>query len=488
MSAAKIVVGILAALFYGTVCRAHVGSPDVFFEGDAGPYKLLVAIRPPTVIPGIAQVEVRSLSDDVRTIRVLPLPLSGDGAKFPPTPDITRRSVDDPNFFTGTLWMMAFGSWQVRVEAEGAKGKGQLSVPVPAIASNTLGMQSKLGAALFAAMLFLVFGLVSIVGAGVREAKLEPGNPVQPQVRKRSYVVMAASAVSFAAVLSAGSRWWSSEADAYRSKVYKPLEMSASLQMPQRLTLQLKDPGWLSFRQLDDLVPDHGHPMHLFLIRVPDMDRMWHLHPEPGEAGIFTVDLPSVPAGRYKMFGDIVHRNGLAETAVTETTLPDVNGRELSGDDSSASAAPFSQGAKDSTVSELPGGFRMVWLRDSGPLLSKKMSLFRFRLEDAAGKPAPELQNYMGMAGHAEFVRDDAGVFAHVHPAGSVSMAALELTKTNSMPVGMMHSVDGMRMPEAVSFPYGFPTAGRYRIFVQMKHAGKVDTGVFDVHVLDLSE
>ena len=485
MFAAKIVSSILTALFCGAACHAHVGSPDVFFEGDAGPYKLLVAIRPPTVIPGVAQVEVRSLSGDVRTIRVLPLPLSGDGAKFPPTADTTQRSAGDPNFFTGTLWMMAFGSWQVRVEAEGTKGKGQLSVPVPAVASNTRGMQSKLGAALFGVMLFLVFGLVSIVGAGVREATLEPGLSAQPRVRKRSYIVMAVSAVGFASILWAGGRWWTFEADAYRSKIYKPLELGAFLQMPDRLTLQLKDPGWLSLRRLDDLTPDHGHLMHLFLIRAPGMDRMWHLHPEQGEAGMFTVDLPSVPAGRYKLFADIVHKNGLAETAVTEMAVPDIAGRELSGDDSSASAASLPQALNDSTISELPGGFQMIWLRDSDPALSKKMSLFRFRLEDATGKPAPELQNYMGMAGHAEFVRDDAGVFAHVHPAGSVSMAALELTKTDFMPMGMVHSMEGMRMPETVSFPYGFPTAGRYRIFVQMKHAGKVDTGVFDVHVLD---
>ena len=482
VSAVRAFSGILA-LWWVTACYAHVGSPDVFYEGDAGPYKLLVAIRPPTVIPGIAQVEVRSLSGDVQTIRVLPLPLTGDGAKFPPSPDVTQRSADDPNFFTGTLWMMAFGSWQVRVEAEGPKGKGELSVPVPAVASNTLGMQSKLGAALFGAMLFLVFGLVSIVGAGVRKAKLEPGHSVQPQVRKRSYIVMAVSAAGFAAMLWAGSRWWTFEADAYRSKVYKSLGMTVALQMPNRLTLELKDPGWLSLRKLDDLVPDHGHPMHLFLIRMPQMDRMWHLHPDQGETGMFTADLPSIAAGRYRLFADIVHENGLAETAVVETAVPDIAGRELAGDDSSAVAAPLPQAGNDTTVSQLPGGFRMVWLREPGSVWSKKMSLFRFRLEDAAGRPATDLQNYMGMAGHAEFVRGDASVFAHVHPAGSVPMAALELIKTDGMPMAMTHSMEPTHMPETVSFPYGFPKPGRYRIFVQMKHAGKVDTGVFDVQV-----
>jgi hypothetical protein len=46
----------------------------------------------------------------------------------------------------------------------------------------------------------------------------------------------------------------------------------------------------------------------------------------------------------------------------------------------------------------------------------------------------------------------------------------------------------GMPMPAAslepqVSFPYGFPKAGEYRIFVQIKRAGQIETGVFDAHV-----
>jgi hypothetical protein len=48
--------------------------------------------------------------------------------------------------------------------------------------------------------------------------------------------------------------------------------------------------------------------------------------------------------------------------------------------------------------------------------------------------------------------------------------------------------MEGMKMskdsvPNAVQFPYGFPSAGRYRIFVQMKHGSTVETGVFDAHV-----
>ena len=35
---------------------AHIGSPDVFFTGKAGPYDVRVTIQPPQVVPGVARV------------------------------------------------------------------------------------------------------------------------------------------------------------------------------------------------------------------------------------------------------------------------------------------------------------------------------------------------------------------------------------------------------------------------------------------------
>jgi len=48
-------------LLFSPAAQAHVGSPDIYAEGAAGPYRLLVTVRPPLVIPGVAEIEVRTV-------------------------------------------------------------------------------------------------------------------------------------------------------------------------------------------------------------------------------------------------------------------------------------------------------------------------------------------------------------------------------------------------------------------------------------------
>ena len=79
-------VAILAACA-ARIVSAHIGSPNVFVDVMAGPYQLLITIKPPYAIPGVANVEVLTTTDDVREIRIVPLPLTGPGAQFaPPAP------------------------------------------------------------------------------------------------------------------------------------------------------------------------------------------------------------------------------------------------------------------------------------------------------------------------------------------------------------------------------------------------------------------
>ena len=56
---------VLLALLVALPARAHVGSYDVFFSGEAGAYHLDVTVRMPQVIPGVAEIEIRARDADV---------------------------------------------------------------------------------------------------------------------------------------------------------------------------------------------------------------------------------------------------------------------------------------------------------------------------------------------------------------------------------------------------------------------------------------
>src|SRR4051812_9733639 len=106
---------VIAAAILPCRAAAHIGSPDVFLDGQAGPYGLLVPAPPPYAIPGVADVEVLVIGSDITQGRIVPLPLTGRGAAFAPVPDVAVRSAEDPRLFVGHLWVMTAGAWQIRV-------------------------------------------------------------------------------------------------------------------------------------------------------------------------------------------------------------------------------------------------------------------------------------------------------------------------------------------------------------------------------------
>ena len=481
-------------LIIAPTCLAHVGSPDVFFEGDAGPYRLFIVVRMPPTVPGVAEIEIRSDSGDVREIRIVPMRLIGAGSQIGPTPDNTEQSKTDPRSFTARLWLMEFHALQVRIEVDGARGKGELALPVMAEAQRTLPMQKPLGTILLALMLFLAAGCVSIVHAAASEARLEPGTVLDarelPGLRRVTFVTI----LVVTGIILSGDLWWSAQARAYANVVFKPPRITASRQPTGRLALSAPEGKWSRYRWSEltkpsALIPDHHHLMHLFLVRMPGIDQFWHLHPEPDVDGFFSQDMPSLPAGRYQLFADIVTNAGWALTLTGEVSLPEVRGRPMIGDDAGVAAAALSSSAT-TTVSMLSQGARMIWETDNAPPKANMATRLRFRVEDQDGKPVQDLEPYMGMTGHLVVICSDGSVFAHVHPSGSPAMATVDLAQATLQAdtggsAGNPHaSHTSGRVASEVSFPYGFPKAGDYRLFVQVRRSRHIETGIFDVQVI----
>jgi len=483
-------VAALAALF---VCAArpayaHVGSPNVFYEGDAGPYHLLVTVNVPQVIPGVAEVQVRAASNDVRQISTVVTRLAGAGSRYAPVPDLATRSTSDPHLFTASIWLMEYGSLRVLLKVSGDHGNAEMSVPVASFARQSLAMPRWLGALLLALAVGLAAGMISIVGAAVRDARLPAGTPVDDRSRRSGVIAMAVAGVVVAAVFYLALAWWNVDAadHARLTRAFKPPRLTVALDGANRLKLTASEAGWSKYLAKHQLLPDHGHLMHMFLVRTPAFDRFWHLHPEANPDGSFDVNLPHLDAGHYDVFADIVDESGFPWTMVGAIDLPEVKGIQLTADDSGGSFAPI--GETSSSVDVLPDGTRVVWQHE--PIVANTPMVLRFEIQNRDGSPATEMQPYMGMAAHLEIVRNDLSVFAHIHPSGSAPMAALMLAgNTGGGPTMTMPDGTTMVMPEKVgpelSMPYGFPKPGPYRVFVQFKRAGTIETAVFDVQVQD---
>jgi len=361
---------------------------------------------------------------------------------------------------------------------------------VLALATAERLMPSWLGGVLAALGVFLTVGLLTIVGSAVRESGLPPG--AEPDARRR---VRARFGVAIAGVLAAltlwgGNRWWAAEASDYsRSVLYRPFDAVASMTSKddrRTLTLTIRDQRWNGtpnpLSRYNALMPDHGKLMHLFLVRDQGVDALAHLHPiARSAAGLdFDVDVPRLPAGRYRVYGDIVHESGYAQTLVASVDLPDgsSDNAPTDPDDSWFSGEAMAEGA--TVAYDLGDDTRLVWTRGESPVVAGVERDLRFAVQDAAGADMA-VEPYMGMAAHLVVASRDGSVFAHLHPSGSVSMAAMQ--RFAGTTVAEAHAGHAMTLDGRVAVPYAFPKAGPYRLFVQVKRAGKVLTSAFDVDV-----
>jgi hypothetical protein len=481
-----------ALLVLAALSMAHVGSPDTFFTGKAGPYDVRVSVRLPGVIPGRAQVAVRVVGatrpqDQHVSVRAGQWNVGLNGA---PPPEPATPVPGDPELYAAEIWFMTASSYQLGIAVDGPSGDGSVIVPVLALATVEKGMPPFLGAILGGLGLFLTAGLLTIIGTAVRESVLPPGVEPDAVRRRRARFGIAGTALLTLLVLWGGSRWWAAEASSYsRSVLYHPFNTEATITRHEdrrSLTLSIRDPRWtgtpLLQSQYNALLPDHGKLMHVFLVREPALDALAHLHPvaRTRQGLDFDAALPPLPPGRYRVYGDIVHESGYAQTLVSSVEIAAAAGGSSAPtdpDDSWFSGRPLAEAA--TATFEFGDGSSLEWQRGDRGLVAGAERDLRFSVRDAAGHPLT-VEPYMGMAAHVVVASRDGSVFAHLHPSGSISMAAMQ--KFAGEAAADPHAGHLMPMDSAVAIPYAFPKAGPYRIFVQVER-GQVMTAAFDVDV-----
>jgi hypothetical protein len=481
----RILTIILVVGWVVTSARAHIGNTAVFYEGDAGVYKISVYIRPPEVVPGLAEINVRVHDGPVSRVSALPVRWDA-GRKGAPPADTATPVPGETNLFNTRLWLMSFGSYSVFVDVEGPRGKGTAIVPLNSVSSQRLPMPKWMGASFLVAGSVLVLFLICIVGAAVRESVMPPG--VRPNRRRTawSWIVMAGATIVFTAILWKGKSWWDSvDADFRNNRLYKPQKIISEIERSPASAKLFLHAGSFSGYSHDHtpLVADHGKIMHLFLVREPNMDAFAHLHPVKNGNDSFENILPALPAGNYSVYADVVHESGLAETMISQVTIPGPASAEAHDtpaadpDDSFWSGPPEAQSAHPS-----------VLIRSLSNLTIPERKPCELRFEPLAsdGGPAP-LEPYMGMWSHAVIRAKDGSVFTHLHPAGTISLTSQELfarRERGEAPLGKPIDVVCGRPDRELSFPYAFPKPGEYRMWVQVKSNGRICTSAFDIEVI----
>jgi len=473
---------------------AHIGSPVVVADGVAGPYPVRVVVRPPDVIPGRAQIDVRFLRPvaDHTTVSVLPVTATA-GLRGAPRPDETSAVGGDPSLRHGELWLMTFGSYSVHVTVQGPEGVGTFIVPLDAVATRVLPMPKATKIALVSLGLLLFAGAVSLAAATAKESTLEPDQAVQSRDRHRGLAVGAGALVLFGGLLYAGKTWWVNADRWHRShEIYRPIPLTAAVSHGRNAekVLELKiDTRNLNPEDPLSVLPDHGKVMHLFMVRQPNSDVFAHLHPIQVSRGHFAVDLPPLPEGEYALYADITTSLGFAATLTTQLILPPPAGSSAPDQSSLVDTPPVDPDdswigpASPPPAEKIGAKFETV---DAKPLHAGEPLSLDFRAVDAHGQPI-ESEPYMGMLGHAALRKNDGTVFAHLHPLGTISMASQSYFAAQA---AQQTAGTVKQLPELceaginVSFPYEFPTPGVYRLWVQTRVKGQILTGVFDLNVL----
>jgi len=496
-----LVTAALTALVLTT--SAHVGSPDTWFEGNAGPYPVRVVVRLPGVVPGLAQIDITVTGPGVERVTAQPV-IFDAGKEGAPPPDVAKPVPGRAGGYHAQLWFMTPGSFSVNVAVAGSKGQGVAIVPVAAVPLRQIGLYPWLGRLLAALGVFLFIGAVTIFRAAATDGVTAPGESVPAGRQRAGVVVSLFGAGLLITALWGGRAWWRSVERNYQNELYRPFAAKATLDsaLGQRtLLFTITDSVWSARRgtnrwerfSVSPLVPDHGKLMHLFLIRRGDRTAFAHLHPVSVDSLTFRAGLGGLPRGGYDVYADVVHETGFPQTMVASIDLPDpVPGdstRPTDPDD-----AVF-EGAPSGDRVTLPDGATVSWEQRPATILADQDAGLVFVVREPDGSVA-RLEPYLGMAAHAVVQRSDGQVYVHLHPNGTISMVAQEALgshrATDTIP-GMLarrlaadSGMSRMAHPAfdgRLSFPYAFPKPGDYRVWVQFRHGDRIVTAPFEVAV-----
>jgi hypothetical protein len=241
---------------------------------------------------------------------------------------------------------------------------------------------------------------------------------------------------------------------------------------PTTLTFTVKD-------QLGSVVKDlqivHEKPMHLLIVST-DLAEFYHVHPEQSADGSYRVTHTFPNGGDYKLYADFTPQGAMQ---VVEQIELKVGGAER----------PKVALVPDTKFEKVVDGLKIVMKPSDDIKAGQELTLDFQAFDAASGKPATDLQNYLGELAHFVIISKDLEDFVHAHPmAKGESMDSMNMSDTAPQD----HGKDGHQHTEGsdetagrseVSAHTTFPRAGLYKLWAQFQRGGNVISVPFIVNV-----
>lgn len=208
----------------------------------------------------------------------------------------------------------------------------------------------------------------------------------------------------------------------------------------------------------DDFRVEHEKRLHMIVVRR-DTAVFRHVHPTMRADGTWEVDVDLAEPGVYRAYADFTTGDGKRTLAADLFVPGDFAPRALPAPRATGRAVDGAGSSAD----------RIDVTLDAPPIRAGRETQLTFAAI-RGGRPLEALEPYLGAKGHLVALRDGDLAYLHVHPTEGE---------------GHEHGSSGDAEPHAdeTSFAATFPTAGRYRLFLQFKVDGRVRTVDYTVEV-----
>ncbi len=249
-------------------------------------------------------------------------------------------------------------------------------------------------------------------------------------------------------------------------------------------TINAGTPATLSFTVKDkqggvikDLQIVHEKPMHLLVVSR-DLAEFYHIHPEQSADGSYRVSHVFPNGGDYKLYADFTPKDAVQ---VVEQIDIKVAGEERA----KVALQP------DAKFEKSVEGLKVVMKPSAAIKAGQELNLDFQAFDASSGKPATDLQNYLGELAHFVIISEDMKDFVHAHPMAKgekMNDVKMDGKKAANHPSdghdhSTMEGTTAKPSQSEVSAHTAFPRAGLYKLWAQFQRGEKVISVPFIVNV-----